>query len=214
MINTDQLSLGEIAELNSALKNANVTLADVRQIAQELNLGEDTVKRWFDATNNGDYSEAIPAAAVGKEDYLLQNNGEVDQDEYGESPAAYTGDRYLDNEDQDGDIEEGVSEDGGITDPSEASLHERILLAALISSRGYGRETVAGETFTGVDRYEDLPVFSTLFAAKEYCEDVMNGRVTAYLRMAWKQFNIDPQQGGGYRVRFRWSKKTDQDPSP
>lgn len=213
MIDTEELGPDEIEALNGALRYAKVTQAEVILLAKRLRLGDATVKRWFDSTNKGDYSPAIGADAVGKEDYLLQDNGDTDIEEYEESPTAYKGDPYLDGQEQ-FDTEENIDSDEGITDLSEASLHQRLLLAALVSGEGYTREKEVGVTFTGKSKSLNLPTsFSTLPEALEAADNIITGGYSRYITRGWNALRVT-KINGGWLLECEYWDRVDTDPSP
>ena len=217
MINTEVLTEQDIAKLNYALRGAKVTDEDIRQIAAELKLGEATVRRWFDATNDGNYSPGIPAAAVGKEDYLLEDNGDIEFDVNGElaqSPTKYKDDPYLNDEVPDGDIVEDVGSDEGIVDPSEGSLHERILLSALLTPDGYTRESERGTTFTGETKQLDLPVFATLYDAVEAAENIISGGYSRFLYIGWASLKVGQTDDGFWYLDAEYYTYKEGDISP
>lgn len=212
MFDTDELTAADIKRLNTALRTTPITAAGVREIANGTGLGVSTVRRWFDATAQGDYSPCLPANAVGREGYLLKerlSDEPADDADYGQSPNAYQ------SEDQD-DTEDYI----GGADPTEESLYLRILLCSL-AAEGYEREPSskadapeARTTFTGKQKEYSFQA-SSLWQVVEIIRDKIASQENRWEGKAWLSFSATYDlSSGGWDITEIACAKDDDDPSP
>ena len=212
MLDTETLTRADVKRLNDALRATPITAAGVREIAQGTGLGVSTVRRWFDATSNGDYSPCLDASVIGREGYLLRNTLADESDnegEYGQGPNAYLGEDSDDTEDYQGGA-----------DPTQESMYLRILLCSLCAE-GYEREpsTKADApetrtTFTGKSKEYQFQA-SSLWQVVEIVRAKIGGQENRWEGKAWISFMARYDiSTGGWDVDEISQAKDDDDPSP
>jgi len=212
MFDTDELTAADIKRLNDALRTTPITAAGVKEIANGTGIGVLTVRRWFDATAQGDYSPCLTADEVGREGYLLKlrlADEPANDADYGQSPTAYE----LEDQSNPEDFRRAA-------DPTEESMYLRLLLCSL-AAEGYEREpsskvdaAAARTTFTGKQKEYSFQA-SSLWQVVEIIRDKIASQENRWEGKAWLSFSATYDlDSGGWDITEIASAKDDDDPSP